>query len=238
MSKAPQQVRLVLETGASTIGNGEPPITSYNVMGRTTRDILTNKTIVDPSNVVAASQLLIGGIPSPILSGGSTGDVLTRTPTGLQFQPPSAGSGCPFDVVRVPFNAIVLSGAVYYFTFGAPFNVLGTSASTVTVQPATATPAGSEVVCTKLIYSVTMQMGLQYITQAAARRTFGNITADGSPLSSAASTIPSGINNFRQAILNIQYGLQAGTKIAAAIDTNATAPLTLNSGYLDLSVVV
>ena len=235
MSK-PVKTRLVLETGVSTLGNGADDsagvAATYAIVGRTTHDTFTNKTITDPSNVIAATQLSVGGTPLSIAPGGSAGDVLTLTPSGCAFLPAADG----LAVVRVPITAITLSGGAYYASFGAPVNIYGSAASSITVRAATLTPVGSEFVCSSDIYSAALSVGLQYVTQAAARRTFINIVSGGTPMSSFANSVPQGINNFRQGLFNIQYGRIAGTVIAALVNTDASAPLTLNGGYIDVSI--
>lgn len=64
----------------------------YRLIGRTSKDFLTNKVITDPSNEVAASSLLVNNSPLKINSVGSVGQVLTMIdPTTAAFQDVSAG---------------------------------------------------------------------------------------------------------------------------------------------------
>ena len=73
---------------------------AYKISGPSTRETLYNKTIVDPSNTIATSKLLIGGNIVTIAAGGSPGDVLTL---GLGqtavFQSGGGGGGAPLPTM-------------------------------------------------------------------------------------------------------------------------------------------
>ena len=231
----PKATRLILENGTSTLGAGSEPAQSYAVMGRSTKDSLTNKVITDPSNRVAASQLTVAGTPVPLEADGAAGTVLTRTATGAAFLPGGGGGGGSYDVVVVPFTGLVSNTFV---TLGAPIDIVGSSAADITVQ-ASATPGtGDEFLSSKDILGVEMQMGLQYITQGSARRTFANVLVGGvTQPSPGAQTVVNGINNFRQTFDYFVWGIGATDPVKATVNSNATPTITLNGGrfYILLS---
>lgn len=230
-----RSTKLLLENGTATVGSGSEPQQIYKVIGRDTKDSFKNKTITDPSNTVAASQLTTPSGSVAIENDGVVGDVLTRTMTGASFLPPTALSNSPYDIVIIPFfGPTATVGSLNYFDFAAPIDVVGTSASSVTVQAAA---NGQEFVCTKQIDILDAQIGLQYITQAGARRTFLNVSVNGIVQPSpGAQTVVAGINNFRQSFTYLVFGLGANNPVQVVVDTNATAPITVNSGRCYLMI--
>lgn len=71
--------------------NNNPNIPGYKFVGRTTTDVLYNKTITDDSNTISANNLTVNGSPLPINNGGTNGDVLTLDNNSLSFMTPSPG---------------------------------------------------------------------------------------------------------------------------------------------------
>lgn len=233
---------LCLETNEITLGAGQQtvPPRRYKLIGRNTTDSFTNKTITDPSNNVAASNLIINNTINPILPGGATGDVLTKTADGVQFLPGGGGGGAAgsYDIVRIPATAFANTGTNYYLVLGAPVDILGSSASTITVQAATDTPVGSEIICSKVLFLVNSLVCTQSPSQGAARRASVAIVSNGVTGADCDNTIPAGINAFRLSLRAIEYGKAAGTKIAVRVSSNVVAAIVFQGGYIDVAVVV
>ncbi len=104
------------------------PATSYRPVGRSTVDQFFNKTIIDPSNTVAANQILVGG-STPITVTGElvAGLVLTLVDgSTAQFAVPTASGGHFFD------DSTTINSASD-FTRVLNFNIGGTTATTTTL---------------------------------------------------------------------------------------------------------
>lgn len=230
---APRATKILLENGTSTLASGAEPQQIYALMGRNTKDVITNKVITDPSNKVAATYLSVAGVPVYLEADGVAGTVLTRTATGASFLPGGGGGGGAYDVVVIPFTGLSGAGANQYVSFGAPADIIGTSAADITIQAAA--PSGSQFVSSKPIYSVDCQIGLQYISQGTNRRTFCNVIVDGvTQPSPGADTVAAGVNNFRQTFSYSVYGVPAALATRVTLNTNVSGPVTLNTGRLYL----
>lgn len=145
-------------------------------------------------------------------------------------------------VVLVPITSFSSSvfGLLYY-NYGAPVNLIGNLASTVTINPHPT--SGSYITCTKTIYRVYTQINLQFITQPGTNRTFYNLNitpiaslpADTTVTSGAEST-PIGNNNFRQDRKLEWYDCPPTRYINVTVNSNASPTITFNSGYFLLQI--
>jgi hypothetical protein len=108
--------------------------TAYRLIGSSTKDTFYNKTIIDPSNHVAANALLLGSTLVNLTAGGNPGDVLTLGAGNLAtFAPPATPSGGTFidnqiTIVDATDNTKVLAFDVQ----GSP----GTTTTLITSQTA------------------------------------------------------------------------------------------------------
>jgi len=92
----------------------------YNIIGASTQTKFTNKDILDLSNSVAAQYLTVNGAQSKIIGTATTGQVLTYTPSGLEFIT-ATGSGPKFAIKYV--SSVAPPGGDGSIT--EPFNTIG-----------------------------------------------------------------------------------------------------------------
>jgi hypothetical protein len=207
----------------------------YNMIGRSSPDVLTNKTMTDPSNTIAASYVNAGGSNISI-AGGPTGGVLTLTsPTAAAFVAPAAPAPAIPDVVRITASALTLSAGVWYLSFNAPTNLVGTSASSITISSNVL--GGQRISSTKQMYCVNMTLCLQYQSQPGQSRTFANINVNDVAVFGCAESVPGGTNNWRSSQNGITYGIPAGSFLNVTASTNAIGTLTLNSAVLFIQLI-
>lgn len=164
-------------------------------------------------------------------------EILTIGESNLSFLPITpvggGGGGGNFSCVVIPVLGIVSTGSLRYFTFGTPVDLVGSKASTITINPAA---FGQTIESTDDIFRVDVQLCLQYSSQPGGnpRRTFLNITVNGVTVNACAQGVPSSTNNWRSTRLLSWFGINSGQTIAPVLNTNAVGPTTLNSGNIFL----
>lgn len=98
-------------------------IPNYKIIGRTSKDYLTNKIITDPSNNVTANSLLVNGSPLKINNLGTVGQVLTMNNDGSAgFSNVSGAYASASDVTTAVAQHAALSN-----THNVDGNIVGTS---------------------------------------------------------------------------------------------------------------
>lgn len=207
--------------------NNTPNIPGYKFVGRTTTDILYNKTITDDSNIISANNLTINGDPIPINGSGVPGDVLTLGSNSISFitPPPSIP-----DVVRIDVTSLVsVGGGLWFCNYGAPINAIGNSASTFTIS---ARPGGGQQISTsKNIYSINGVVCSQYSNQPSLIRTFFNININEVAQYGCAESVPIS-NNWRSSLQGFVFGGLPNVQINMSLNSNAVGTITLNEGLI------
>jgi len=211
--------------------NNTPSLPAYKFVGRTTTDTLYNKTITDESNKISANNLTINGIPTPISSRGTNGDVLTLNNNSLSFTTPAPVVP---DVVRINVSGLVsLGGGAIHCNYNSPTNAVGNSASTFMISSRVG--GGQQITTTKRIYGINAVLCIQYPNQTGIIRTFFNINVNDITQFGCAESVPVS-NNWRSSLQGFVFGVEPNLPVNINLNSNAIGTIAFNSGLLYISV--